>query len=82
MWVYEYTLEKLRVPDSTKPLHYRQKDVNSMHTACAGAIAGMASWLPAIPFDVVKTRMMTEVNPKRFRSVWHCFQVVKQVYFC
>lgn len=37
------------------------------------------SWLPAIHFDVIKTRMMAENDPKRFRSVWHCFNVVVKV---
>lgn len=36
----------------------------------------MISWLPGIPFDVIKTKMMTE---DRYRGVWHCFQVTTKV---
>lgn len=83
MLVYEYLLEKQRnqtlqhiVDSNINVDHYKSGNIDPMHTAIAGAFAGMISWLPAIPFDVVKTRMMVEVNPKRFRSMWHCFNVI------
>lgn len=101
MLVYEYTLERLREPDSSvgsSDMNFRPRNINPTHTAIAGALAGMsvtkhtgsvnaisytvigmASWVPAVPFDVVKTRMMTESDPKRFRSVWHCLRVVNRV---
>lgn len=84
MLVYEYTLERLREPDvsvGSSEMNFRPRNINPTHTAIAGALAGMASWVPAVPFDVVKTRMMTESDPKRFRSVWHCLRVVNRVSF-
>lgn len=79
MLVYEYLVEKLKHP-TTAIEHHKQLNVNPMHIAIAGAVAGMTSWIPAIPFDVVKTRMMTEADPKRFRSLWHCFGLLLRVF--
>lgn len=81
MWVYEYLLEQQRnqtlgTNNLKNVAHFKSNKIDPLQTAIAGAFAGMISWLPAIPFDVVKTRMMVEVNPKRFRSMWHCFGVI------
>lgn len=81
MLVYEYTLKHLcdKKEDDDKDVRFRRTSINPLHTAIAGALAGMASWVPAVPFDVVKTRMMTEPDPKRFRGVWHCLRVIQRV---
>lgn len=64
--------------------HYKEESVEPWRTAAAGAIAGMLSWVPGIPFDVIKTRMMTAKDPNEFRNVWHCFKVITKVsnFFC
>lgn len=77
MLVYEYTLEKLRKEQSN--YHYKETNINALHTAIAGSLAGMISWLPAIQFDVIKTRMMTEIGPSRYRNTWHCANIIIQV---
>lgn len=79
MFVYEYILENTRDTYIKTKVHAKEPTVEPWRTAIAGAVAGMTSWLPAIPFDVVKTRMMTETDPKRFRNMWHCFEVLIKV---
>lgn len=79
MLVYEYMAEKLSNGYEVNGRHIRNAEIDPVYTASAGAIAGMISWLPAIHFDVIKTRMMAENDPKRFRSVWHCFNVLVAV---
>jgi len=76
MLVYEYMAERLSNGYELNGRHVRNADIDPLYTASAGAIAGMISWMPAIHFDVIKTRMMAEDDPKRFRSVWHCFNVL------
>ena len=79
MLVYEYSLEKLRNKSSDQTntkMHFREDNVNPLHSAIAGSIAGVLSWAPVLQFDTVKTRMMTETDPKRFRNLWHCFSVI------
>lgn len=78
MLVYEYSLEHLR-GEGQSGRRFRERNINPTHTVIAGSLAGMASWTPAVPFDVVKTRMMTEPDPKRFRGVWHCLRVIHRV---
>lgn len=65
-----------------KTYHYKEEKVEAWRTAVAGACAGMISWLPGIPFDVIKTKMMTENDPKRFKSVYHCYSVITKVCVC
>lgn len=79
MLIYEYMAERLSNGYELNGKHIRNADIDPIYTASAGAVAGMISWLPAIHFDVIKTRMMAENDPKRFRSVWHCFNVIVQV---
>lgn len=74
MLVYEYMIEKLRKNDPRPNYHYKEATVEPWRTAVAGALAGMLSWLPGIPFDVIKTRMMAETDPHRFKGVWHCYK--------
>lgn len=75
MLVYEYLVEKLR-SNPKGNYHYKEQTIEPWRTAVAGAFAGMISWLPGIPFDVIKTKMMTE---NRYKSVWHCFNVTVKV---
>lgn len=79
MLIYEYLAERLSNGYERNGKHIRNADIDPVYTATAGALAGMISWLPAIHFDVIKTRMMAEDNPNRYRSVWHCTSVVVRV---
>lgn len=79
MFVYEYLIEKMRSPSLRRNYHYKEERVEAWRTAVAGACAGMISWLPGIPFDVIKTVMMTEKDPKRYKSVLHCYSVITKV---
>lgn len=79
MFVYEYLVEKIRIQSARKTFHYKEETVEPMRTALAGACAGMLSWLPGIPFDVIKTRMMTATSPDQYKSVYHCFRVITKV---
>lgn len=79
MFVYEYLVEKLRSPSLHRPYHYKEADVESWRTAVAGACAGMASWLPAIPFDVIKTKMMTASKDNQYKSIYHCYRELVKV---
>lgn len=79
MFVYEYLVEKLRSKSLHKPYHYKEAGVESWRTAVAGACAGMASWLPAIPFDVIKTKMMTAKQDNQYKSVYHCYRTLVKV---
>ena len=38
----------------------------------AGGTAGVLSWLPVMPFDVIKSRLQADHNQLKYRSVWHC----------
>lgn len=77
MFVYEYLVEKMRAPHLVG--HYKEPSVESWRTAAASACAGMLSWLPGIPFDVIKTKMMTATDPNQYKNVWHCFRVITKV---
>lgn len=79
MFVYEYLIEKLRSPSIQRSFHYKEDSVENLRTAIAGACAGMLSWLPGIPFDVIKTKMMTATTPDQYKSVFHCFSVITKV---
>lgn len=79
MFVYEYLIEKLRSPLLQRSFHYKEDSVENLRTAIAGACAGILSWLPGIPFDVVKTKMMTATTPDQYRNVFHCFSVITKV---
>lgn len=79
MFVYEYLIEKLRAPVLQRSFHYKEQSVENLRTAIAGACAGMLSWLPGIPFDVIKTKMMTATTPDQYRNVLHCFSVITKV---
>lgn len=79
MFVYEYLVERLRAPVLQRSFHYKEDSVENLRTAIAGACAGMLSWLPGIPFDVIKTKMMTATTPDQYRNVWHCFNVITKV---
>lgn len=79
MFVYEYLIEKLRSPLVQRSFHYKEDSVENLRTAIAGACAGMLSWLPGIPFDVIKTKMMTATTPDQYRNVLHCFSVITKV---
>lgn len=79
MFVYEYMVEKMRSPSMQRSYHYKEESVEPWRTAVAGACAGMLSWLPGIPFDVIKTKMMTASDPNQYRSVWHCFRQITKV---
>ncbi|KAG4074301.1 hypothetical protein HA402_008710 [Bradysia odoriphaga] len=76
MLIYEYLAERMSNGYEINGKHVRNAEIDPIYTATAGAVAGMVSWLPAIHFDVIKTRMMAENDSKRFRSVWHCFNVI------
>lgn len=76
MFVYEYLIEKMRSQSLQQSYHYKEETVEAWRTAVAGAMAGMISWLPGIPFDVIKTKMMTE---NRFKGVYHCYSVIVKV---
>lgn len=41
-------------------------------TLFAGGMAGVANWIVAIPFDVVKSRLQTAPHGK-YRNLWHVF---------
>lgn len=43
-------------------------------TAMSGTIAGVLSWIIAIPFDVVKTIMQADASTK-YESMVHCIKV-------
>jgi len=47
------------------------KDMGTLGILCAGGFAGMANWVPAIPFDTLKSRLQTapEGKYKGIRSV-------------
>lgn len=79
MFVYEYLLEKLRSKNIRGAVHYKDEQVQAWRTAVAGACAGMISWIPGVPFDVIKTKMMTEKDPNRYKSVFHCFDMLVKV---
>lgn len=79
MFVYEYLLENLRSQTLYRPFHYKETNVETWRTAVAGACAGMISWLPSIPFDVIKTKMMTENDPNRYKSIYHCYKEITRV---
>lgn len=79
MFVYEYLVEKMRSPALQRPYHFKEERVEPLRTAVAGACAGMLSWLPGIPFDVIKTKMMIDTKPSRYKNVLHCFSVVTKV---
>lgn len=79
MLVYEYLIEKLRTKSFQRPYHYKEATVEPWRTAAAGACAGMLSWLPGIPFDVIKTKMMTAEHPNRYKSVYHCYREITKV---
>lgn len=79
MFVYEYLVEKMRPPELQRSYHYKERTVEPLRTAIAGACAGMLSWLPGIPFDVIKTKMMTANDPNQYKNVWHCFRVITKV---
>lgn len=79
MFVYEYLVEKLRTETLQKSFHYKENSVEPLRTAIAGACAGMLSWIPGIPFDVIKTKMMTATTPDQYKNVFHCFRVVTKV---
>lgn len=53
MFVYEYLVERMRTPALQRSYHYKEEIVEPWRTAVAGACAGMLSWLPGIPFDVI-----------------------------
>uniref|UniRef100_A0A6B2LC41 Mitochondrial carrier protein n=1 Tax=Arcella intermedia TaxID=1963864 RepID=A0A6B2LC41_9EUKA len=40
------------------------KDYGSLGILCAGGFAGMANWVPAIPFDTLKSRLQTAPEGK------------------
>lgn len=79
MFVYEYLVERLRSPALVRSYHYKEPTVDSWRTAAAGACAGMLSWMPGIPFDVIKTKMMTATDPNQYKSVWHCYKQITKV---
>lgn len=79
MFVYEYLVEKLRTESLQKSFHYKEETVEPLRTAIAGACAGMLSWVPGIPFDVIKTKMMTATTPDQYKNVFHCFRVITKV---
>lgn len=79
MFVYEYLIEKMRSPSLQRSYHYKEDDVESWRTAVAGACAGMLSWLPGIPFDVIKTKMMTVSHQHKYQSVYQCYREITRV---
>lgn len=79
MFVYEYLIEKMRSSQLHRSYHYKEERVEAWRTAVAGACAGMLSWLPGIPFDVIKTKMMTETDPNKYKSVLHCYRIITKV---
>lgn len=79
MFVYEYLIEKMRPLSMQRSYHYKEDLVESWRTAVAGACAGMTSWIPGIPFDVIKTKMMTANDPNQYKSVYHCYRVLVKV---
>ena len=47
-----------------------------MVTFVAGGIAGILSWVPTYPQDVIKTRLQADhIGAKAFyKNTWHCIQ--------
>lgn len=45
---------------------------NSSLIAFAGSIAGLISWIFVVPFDVVKTRMQAEKDPRVHPTMVKC----------
>ena len=43
----------------------------------AGGTAGVLSWLPIMPLDVVKSKMQADYSRLKYSSMWHC---VRQTY--
>ena len=43
----------------------------------AGGAAGVLSWFPIMPLDVVKSKMQADYSRLKYSSVWHC---VRQTY--
>ncbi|XP_058116453.1 solute carrier family 25 member 45 [Anopheles ziemanni] len=84
MYVYEYMLEIER------RLHRLSKDhitgatiggaLQASLIATAGAVAGIASWMFIVPFDVVKTVMQAETDPSVHKSMMHCFRSLVKKY--
>ena len=82
MLLYDIFLEKLRIqksPQKSEKVHFKDPKLNALHSAFAGALAGSISWVPVIQFDVAKVRMMAELDPNRYRNLWHCLSVVAAV---
>uniref|UniRef100_A0A2M4CZE1 Putative small calcium-binding mitochondrial carrier n=1 Tax=Anopheles darlingi TaxID=43151 RepID=A0A2M4CZE1_ANODA len=83
MYVYEYMLEIER------RLHRLNNEraagasiggaLQASLIATAGAVAGIASWLFIVPFDVVKTVMQAETDPTVHKSMMHCFRSLIKV---
>lgn len=60
-----------------KTLHYIAggKEVNSLHTMFAGAVAGAASVFSNTPVDVIKTKMQG-LDSNKYKNSWDCVKDV------
>lgn len=85
MLVYEKVLNVL----GGMPTIQRQRELNELSevtsnryelivTALSGTIAGVVSWILAIPFDVLKTIMQADAATK-YDSMAHCIKVNMEV---
>lgn len=85
MLVYEKILDML----GGIPTIQRQRESNGMEnvtsnryelliTAMSGTLAGVASWILVIPFDVLKTIMQSDPATK-YDSMLHCIKVNMEV---
>lgn len=86
MLVYEKVLNVL----GGMPTIQRERELNETNsvasnryeffvTAVSGTIAGVVSWILAIPFDVLKTIMQADAATK-YESMFQCIKVNIEVY--
>lgn len=86
MLVYEQILNIL----GGVPTIQRQRELNELNditsnryellvTAVSGTIAGVLSWIIAIPFDVLKTIMQADAATK-YDSMVHCIKINIEVH--
>lgn len=66
-----FTYEQLRRTYRTTRLR-GSRDINGLETAAIGAAAGAVTGILTTPFDVLKTRLMTQGTSGRYKNVVDC----------